>query len=186
METAALPLHLSVEDYLKFEADGQVRHEYIGGRTHAMAGTTVRHNLIAMNVGNAFFNHLRGGPCKAYMTDLKVRFEINQEDIFYYPDVMVACLHEGLEKHYLRCPMLVVEVLSPSTESIDRREKLLNYAQISTVMEYALIAQDTREVTLHRREDHWRPILLTAADAPVEFRSIKLTLPLAQIYGGVL
>ena len=60
-----------------------------------------------------------------------------------------------------------------------------NYAQISTVMEYVLVAQDTREVTLHRREEHWRRVLLTAHDAPVEFRAIALTLPLSQIYEGV-
>ncbi|MEO5957516.1 MAG: Uma2 family endonuclease [Opitutaceae bacterium] len=185
METVATPLYFSVEDYLKLEADGQVRHEFIGGRVHAMAGASERHNLIAMNVSNAFFNHLRGGPCKAYMADFKVRLEINREDIFYYPDVMVACMREGVEKYFLRYPKAIVEVLSPSTEAIDRREKLLNYAQIASVMEYAIVAQDTREVTLHRRDEQWRPVLLTAPESPVEFRSLKLTLPLAQIYEGV-
>ena len=186
METAAHPLHLSVEDYLRFEADGQVRHEYIGGRIHAMAGTSEQHNLIAMNVSNAFFNHLRGGPCKTYMADFKVRLEVNREDILYYPDVMVACVRDGVEKYYLRYPKLVVEVLSESTEAIDRREKLLNYPLIPTLAEYVLIAQDAREVTVHRRDEQWRPVLVTAPDAPVEFLSIKLTLPLAQIYEGVL
>jgi Uma2 family endonuclease len=185
METAAPPLQISVEDYLKFEADGQVRHEYIGGRTHAMAGTSEQHNLIAGNVFNAFFNHLRGGPCKTYMADFKVRLEINREDILYYPDVMVACVRDGVEKYYLRYPKIIVEVLSESTEAIDRREKLLNYPTISTLAEYVLIAQDTREVTVHRREEQWRPVLLTLPEALVEFRSIKLTLPLAQIYEGV-
>lgn len=186
METAAQPLLLSVEDYLKFEADGQVRHEYIGGRVHAMAGTSERHNLIAGNVFNAFFNHLRGGPCKTYMADFKVRLEVNREDILYYPDVMVACLREGVEKYYLRFPKLIVEVLSESTEAIDRREKLLNYPLISTLAEYVLIAQETREVTVHRREEDWRPVVITQPEAPVEFRSIQLTIPLAQVYEGVL
>ena len=69
------------------------------------------------------------------MADFKVRLEINREDIFYYPDVMVACQLVGVEQYYLRYPTLLVEVLSPSTENIDRREKLLNYPQISTVEE---------------------------------------------------
>jgi Uma2 family endonuclease len=185
METAALPLHLSVEDYLKFEADAPVRHEFIGGRIHAMSGTSIRHNAIAGNLVGALFSHLRGGPCRAYFNDVKVRLEINGEDIFYYPDVMVACEHEGLEKHFLCHPKLIVEILSPSTEAIDRREKLLNYPLIPSLEEFAIVAQDTREVTLHRRDDHWRPVLLTVPDAPVEFRSIKLTVPLAQIYEGV-
>ena len=185
METAAHPLHLSVEDYLKFETDGQVRHEYIGGRVHAMAGASERHNLIAGNVFNALFNHLRGGPCRTYMADFKVRLEINREDILYYPDVMVACVRDGVEKYYLRYPKLMVEVLSESTEAVDRREKLLNYPTIPTLAEYVLIAQDIREVTLHRREEQWRPVLLTGQDALLEFRSLKLTLPFAQLYEGV-
>jgi Uma2 family endonuclease len=120
------------------------------------------------------------------MVDFKVRLEINREDIFYYPDVMVACQRIGVELYYLRYPTLLVEVLSPSTENIDRREKLLNYPQISTVEEYALVAQDSREVTVHRRAEDWAPKILTGADAVAEFRSIKLSLPLARIYEGVL
>lgn len=186
METSAPPLYLSVEDYLRYEADGTVRHEYVMGRIHAMAESTESHNLISGNVAAAFHAHLRGGPCKAYMADFKVRLEINREDIFYYPDVMVACQRVGVEQYYLRYPTLLVEVLSPSTENIDRREKLLNYPQISTVEEYVLIAQATREVTIHRRSEDWAPLLLTAPDAVAEFRSIKLSLPLHQIYEGVI
>ena len=186
MESTAPALVVSVEDYLRHEADGVARHEYIGGRIHAMAGASEKHNVIAGNVFAAFHAHLRGGPCKAYMADFKVRLEINREDIFYYPDVMVACQRVGVEQYYLRYPTLVVEVLSPSTEAIDQREKLLNYPQISTLEEYVLIAQETREVTIHRRAEDWRPMLVTAAEAPVEFRSIKLSMPLARIYEGVV
>jgi Uma2 family endonuclease len=186
VESTAAPLLLSVEEYLRHEADGLVRHEYIGGRIHEMAGTSERHNSISVNLVSAMHAHLRGGPCKAYMADFKVRLEINREDIFYYPDVMVACQRVGVDQYYLRYPTLIVEVLSPSTEAIDRREKLLNYPQISTLDEYAFIAQDTREITLHRRFESWQPRVLSSPDASVEFRSIKLTLPLAQIYEGVL
>ena len=185
MEGAATPLFLSVDDYLRHDADSAVRHEYIGGRIHAMSGTNIRHNVIAGNMLAAFRAHLRGSPCQAYMSDLKVRLAVNREDIFYYPDVMVACGDVRPEAHYLRDPTLIIEVLSPSTESIDRREKLLNYPLIPTLQEYVLVAQETREITLHRREEHWRPVALTAPAAAVEFRSIKLTAPLAQVYEGV-
>jgi Uma2 family endonuclease len=176
---------LSVEDYLRFEADGSVRHDYIGGRVHAMAGSSEAHNTIAGNAFAAFHAHLRGGPGKAFMSDFKVRLEINREDIFYYPDVMVACGRDGVERCFLRQPALIVEVLSPSTENIDRREKLLNYPQIASLEDYVLVAQETREVTLHRRAEGWAPRVVTAADAVVELRSIGLTLPLARIYEGV-
>ncbi len=185
MESAATPLFLSVEDYLRFEADSPVRHDYIGGRIHAMSGTSVRHNVISLNLATAFLSHLRGGPCQAYMADVKVRLAVNREDIFYYPDVMVACGDVRPEEHYLRDPTLIVEVLSPSTENIDRREKLLNYTLIPTLNEYVLVAQDTREITLHRRAEQWRPVVVTAAGAPVEFCAIKLTVPLEQIYEGL-
>jgi Uma2 family endonuclease len=186
METSVPLLLFSVEDYLRHEADVTVRHEYVMGRIHAMDDSTESHNLISGNVVSAIHAHLRGGPCKAYMADFKVRLEINREDIFYYPDVMVACQRAGVEQYYLRYPTLLVEVLSPSTENIDRREKLLNYPQISTVEEYVLIAQETREVTIHRRSEDWAPRLLTVPDAVAEFRSIKFSLPLARIYEGVL
>ena len=186
METSAPTLLLSVEDYLRHESDGAIRHEYIGGRVHAMAGTSEAHNTISVNLVSAFHAHLRGGPCKAYMADFKVRVEINREDIFYYPDVMVACQRTGVEQYYLRYPTLLVEVLSPSTENIDRREKLLNYPQIPTVEEYVLVSQETREVTIHRRAEDWTPRLLTSPDAVAEFRSIKLSLPLRQIYEGAI
>jgi Uma2 family endonuclease len=185
MESSTAPVLISVEDYLRHEADGPVRHEYIGGRIHAMAGASERHNLIAGNLFAQFHAHLRGGPCRVYMADFKVRLEINREDLFYYPDVMVACQRTGVEEHYLRFPTLIVEVLSPSTESIDRREKLLNYPQIATLDEYVVVAQDRREVMVHRRAEYWAPHLLTAPESAAEFRSIKFSLPLSRIYEGV-
>jgi len=185
MESGATPLFLSVEDYLRGESDGTVRHDYIGGRIHAMAGASERHNLLAINLVRHFSNHLHGGPCKTYMADFKVRLEVNREDIFYYPDVMVNCVRDGVEEYYLRYPKLIIEVLSPSTENIDRREKLLNYPLIPTLAEYVFISQETHEITLHRREEQWRPSVVAATEAAVEFRSIKLTMPLTQIYEGV-
>jgi len=186
MQSGTTPAFLSIEDYLRGETDGNVRHDYIGGRIHAMAGASERHNLLSINLVAAFHAHLHGGPCKTYMADFKVRLEVNREDIFYYPDVMVACVRDGVSDYYLRYPKLIVEVLSPSTETIDRREKLLNYPLIPTLAEYIFISQETREITLHRRDEQWRPSVVSAAESAVEFRSLKLTVPLAQIYEGVL
>src|ERR1700687_355781 len=115
--TASLPNHpISVEEYLEYEADGRTRHEYIAGEIFAMTGASLEHNLIAGNVFAAVAAHLRGGPCMAFMSDFKLRLKNNMEDIFYYPDVMVACGREGVEKYYLRNPKLIIEVLSPTTE----------------------------------------------------------------------
>ncbi len=183
--TALPETHLSVADYLAFEEAASVRHEYIGGRIHAMAGTSERHNLIALNIATFLHGKLRGGPCRAYMSDFKVRLEINRDDLFYYPDIMVSCIREGVETHYLRYPKLIAEVLSPSTEAIDRREKLLNYRSIPTLDEYLVVAQDTPEVTIHRRRGAWQAILLKSPDDVVELESLKLSLTVAQIYEGL-
>jgi Uma2 family endonuclease len=171
-----------VEEYLRLEERGRERHEYINGVVHAMSGASEPHNVISLNLAAAFHAHLRGGPCRAYIADFKVRLEINREDIFYYPDVMVACERAGVEKYYLRYPTLVVEVLSPSTKTIDRREKLLNYPQIETVEEYVLVSQNEYGVTIHRRSEKWAPTCLDSPEAIADFRSINLRLPLSRIY----
>ena len=178
--------HLSVEDYLDFELGASTRHEYIAGEIFAMSGVSAAHNLIVGNVHRAFANHLHGGPCRTFISDFKVRLKINMDDIFYYPDVMVACGREGLEKYFLRNPKVIVEVLSQSTEGTDRREKFINYRRIPTLEEYILIAQDTPEVTIYRRSTEWKPTVLTALEAIGEIQSIELSLPLAQVYDGAL
>lgn len=133
--------HYSVEQYLDLEQHSPVRHEYINGTIYAMTGATEPHELICGNLFAAIHAHVRGGPCNAYMQGFSVRLKINDEDIFYYPDVMVSCTRDGVDTLFLRYPKLIVEVLSPSTESIDRREKFLSYTQIPTLEEYVLVAQ---------------------------------------------
>ena len=182
-----LPTHeyISVEDYLKQETLSDVRHEYISGTVYAMSGASEAHVLIAGNLFSAIHAHLRGKPCKAYIADFKVRIEINQESVIYYPDLMVACTRDGVEQYFLRYPKLIVEILSPSTESIDRREKLLSYTQIHTVEEYALLSQTTLQLTIHRRAARWRPQVVSGSEASADFHSIDLSVPLARIYEGI-
>jgi Uma2 family endonuclease len=174
--------YLTVDEYLESEPRRPVRHEYINGAIYAMTGASERHNLISLNLAGEFRGHLRGGPCRVYMAEFKVRLQINREDILYYPDVMVACGREGVERYYLRHPKLIVEVLSPSTESIDRREKFLSYTQIPSLEEYCIVAQDRPQIVIHRREDSWVPRWLDGPGAVAEFRSLGLSLTLARIY----
>jgi Uma2 family endonuclease len=176
---------LSVDEYLEFEETCVERHEYIDGAVYAMSGVSESHELIAGNLFAAIHGHVRGGPCKPYKSDFKLRLRIDQRDLFYYPDVMVACGREGVASHYLHHPKLIVEVSSPSTESIDRREKLLSYKQIATVEEYALASQDTAQITIYRRAQNWAPRVHTGSDSTATFQSIGLTLALRQIYDGV-
>ncbi len=176
---------MSVADYLAFEETSAVRHEYIGGEIHAMSGGSAAHNKITGNIFAQLHARLRGGPCQIFINDFKVRLQVARDEIFYYPDVLVSCHAKGIEKYYLRLPTLVFEVLSPSTESIDRREKHQNYRHAATLDEYVLVAQERREVTIFRRATGWQGEVFTAPEAVVEFRSIQQALPLGEIYDGV-
>jgi Uma2 family endonuclease len=176
---------LSVDQYLEFEAQSEHRHEYIDGVVYAMSGASEKHELIKVNLLAAIHGHLRGGPCKAYGSDFKVRLQIDRKDLFYYPDVMVACGREGVASHYLHYPKLIVEILSPATASIDRREKFLSYKQIGTVEEYVLVSQEAAQITIYRRAAGWLPQMQTGPDEMAAFQSIGLSLPVAQIYEGV-
>jgi Uma2 family endonuclease len=179
------PAYANTPVTLEFEQTADVRHEFVAGTLYAMAGPSKRHNRIAVNLVAAFHGHVRGGPCDAYISDVKLRLKVGHDDLFYYPDVMVACEREDASEYYLQLPKLIIEVLSPSTEKTDRREKALYYRQIATLGEYVLVAQNRPHVEILRRADDWRPTVVTSLDATAEFHSIGLSLPLTQIYEGV-
>ncbi len=184
MEVAQV-LPLSVADYLAFEETSAVRHEYIGGAIHAMSGGTTTHNRIALSIASHLRTKLRSGPCKVFIENVKVRLEASREDIFYYPDVVVSCHPTGVQRQFVLLPTLIVEVLSPSTEMIDRREKKMNYLQVQTLEEYILVAQDCREVTIFRRATGWAGEIFTAPESLIEFRSVQQAMTLAEIYEDV-
>ena len=180
------PRYLSVEEYLKFEETSATRHEYIGGELFAMTGATKRHNVICLNIAIALQGHLQGGPCRTYIEAVKVRLTAKGDEIFYYPDIAVACGTQDQKEAFLVDPKLIVEVLSPGTARIDRCEKARNYREIPAFAEYLLIEQGKPEVTLYRRSENWIPQVLTRSDVAVELRSLTFTLPLDRIYDGVL
>lgn len=177
--------HLTLEEYDQLEEQSPVRHEYINGVLYAMSGASIAHNCLAGNLFAAFHAHLRGSPCKAFTADQQLHMKSGADEIIYYPDVMVACQRDQWTKNKVRNPKLIVEVLSPSTREIDRREKSLNYRRTSSIEEYVIAAQDAPELAIHRRREHWRREVVTGPDAIIEFRSIGLALPLARIYEDV-
>ena len=176
---------LTVEDYLEGEPHSEVRHEYIGGEVHAMAGASEAHNDIAGSIYSALRTHLKGKRCRAYIADVKVRLEVLGDDIFYYPDVLVACDPRDTHPLFKRFPTVIVEVLSDSTERIDRREKFWSYARIETLEEYVLAAQDKREVTVFRRANGWKAEVLRGKASVLRLASLEFTQPLQDIYEGV-
>jgi Uma2 family endonuclease len=178
-------LSLSVEEYLAGELQRKERHEYLGGVVYAMAGASSNHNRIAGNLYASLRSHLRGKPCEVFISDVKLRLEIAEEDVFYYPDVMVACDPRNTDPYFKSFPHVLIEVLSPQTEQTDRREKFLSYIQIETLEEYVLVAQDKMEVTVFRRANKWQPEIAQKPDESLQVNSLTFTLPLNLVYEGV-
>ncbi|MHB8814044.1 MAG: Uma2 family endonuclease [Steroidobacteraceae bacterium] len=180
------PVFMTWEEYLTFEERSPHRHEYINGTVYAMSGASLAHNQIAQELVVAFRSHLRGGPCRPFLLEAKLEIRTGNDQIMYYPDVMVSCRPEDRTDQVVRNPRLVVEILSRSTQHIDRREKAMTYQRVEAIEEYVLIGQDQPRVIIHRRAEGWRPMLYSSMDARVEFRSIGLQMPLAQMYEGTL
>lgn len=179
-----LKTKISVKDYLEGEKISPVKHEYVDGEVFAMAGTSDRHNRIVVNVTTALDNHLRNSPCEPFNSDIKVRAAQN---VYYYPDILVSC-EENPESPYFRNePILIIEVTSPSTEAIDRREKLLFYLQMPSVQEYVIVSQSKIAVEVHRRQPdgRWITYYFNESDEAVELTSVSLALPLTEIYRRV-
>ena len=140
---------MSVEEFLDAERLSPTRHEYVAGQVYAMAGTTGRHNAIALNVVTRLRAAARNGPCAAYIVDLKVRAA---PDRIYYPDGVVVCTPHDGDTLVFDEPCLVLEVTSRSTRRIDRGEKLDAYLAIPSLRAYVIAEQDRRHVTLYSRE----------------------------------
>lgn len=187
-EPAAPQEPLSVVEYLELERMSALRHEYVAGEIHAHAGGTRRHDVISGNIFASLWNAARSGPCRVHTADRLLR---TAEDVFYYPDVMVVCPPQDEPDDdaalFEDAPCLVVEVTSPSTEAIDRREKLLTYRRITSLKAYLIVDQRELRVERHWRDEsgRWWRAEAVGADgiAPVPCPEIELTLP--RIYEGL-
>lgn len=177
-------LRMTVSQYLEFEKTSEVKHEYLDGEVYAMAGASKRHNLIGNNLNRHLDPHLRGGPCKVFTFEVKVYIEAL--NTFYYPDLVVACDPDDNDEYFVKRPVLVVEVESPTTSTIDRREKLMAYRKLESLREYVILAQDRISAEVFRRDEDgsW----LSEQIGPGEnlrFESVEITIPLNSLYEGI-
>jgi len=186
MTPLAQPLATPTE-YLALERSAHEKSEYINGRIYAMAGASRLHNLIVTNILRELATQLRGRPCETYANDMRVK--VQRTGMYTYPDVVAVCEEPRLEDAELDTllnPAVIVEVLSPSTESYDRGEKFAHYRRLESLQEYVLVAQVTRRVEHFRREgDSW--VLTEISDPGGELRlsSLGCTLQLADIYDRI-
>ena len=159
------------------------KHEYVAGEVYALSGATQRHNRIAMNIAGQLWAAARDSGCTVYGSDMRLRLG---NDAVYYPDVQVDCDPADNEPLFTTNPCVVVEVLSPSTSSIDLREKLLLYKRIESLRAYIIVFQDQCRVLRHYRAEHdaWF-VALHGADSKVPFPCPEVELTLAEIYQGL-
>lgn len=188
--SAPFKRRFTVDEYLRIERDSTEKHEYRDGEIVAMAGGTVAHSRIMANCIAAWWNRLRGGPCAPFDSNLRVR--IARRTLYSYPDVTVICGPPELDPDDTRGetvtnPRLVGEVLSPSTESYDRRTKFDRYRQLESFREYVLVSQDTPRVeTFYRRDDDtWVFAVATGLDGTIRLSSLAIDVPLSEVYAGV-
>ena len=182
----------TAEEYFRLEEVASEKHEYRDGEIVSMAGGSNEHSLITANTIIALGSSLRGGPCRVYESNLRVR--VRRHQAYTYPDLSVVCGKAGPEldpddptgRTYLT-PRLIVEVLSPSTELYDRTKKFERYRAVPGFEEYVLISQESSHVeTFFRRDDGgWSVDFATDIGASVRLRSINVELKLSDVYAGV-
>jgi Uma2 family endonuclease len=179
--------YLSPDDYLQWEDDSDIKHEYINGKVYAMAGASDAHVTIAGNLFALLLNHLRGSGCRVYISDMKVRLETLNR--FYYPDVMVTCdIRDQETPNYKWFPCLIVEVLSDSTEAFDRGDKFANYLTLESLQEYILISTKQARIDCFRRqsEGQWTVEFYTIDKVFFELKSINFTGEILALYEQVI
>lgn len=139
---------LNFEEYLAIEQQSPIRHEFVGGTMHAIAGASRRNSEVTGTIFAALFASARAGGCRLFITDMKLR----TSTATYYPDVMAVCAEPPDSDFYEESPCLLVEVLSPSTRQIDQREKLAAYGQIESLQSYLIVDPDLERITVHARD----------------------------------
>lgn len=173
---------ITVEEYLDLDK-GEIKHEYVNGAVHAMAGGTLEHSAIAVNVGRHLGTALRERPCQVFGSDARVRVE--ETGLRTYPDVTVACgeLERADRGISLVNPLVIVEVTSDSTEDWDRGGKFAHYRRIPSLREYLVINHAERLVEHHVRGEAGLWTLRDVRGSEViTLSSLSCTLPLDEIY----
>jgi Uma2 family endonuclease len=186
MATAALNRY-TPEEYLALERHAEFKSEYIDGRIVAMSGARRPHVVIVANLTREIGTRLLETPCEVYPADMKVR--IASSNRYVYPDLSVSCEPRFDDEHVdvLLNPVLIIEVLSDSTEQYDRGEKFYHYRRIESLREYVLLSQTEPLVEQYVREgDFWRFTSVDDLDGSLVLASLDVEIPLRLVYDKVL
>ena len=181
----AMLKRVTEDEYLESERASLDKHELIHGEIVAMAGGSPKHNAIALNVGTAFKNRLRGRKCLVFSSDQRINVEAT--GLYTYADASTTCDRPRFHPKYqdnLLNPKVIVEVLSDSTEAYDRGAKFAHYQRIASLAEYLLVSQDERRVDHFRRLENgqWILTVYEGDAAVIAFPALGCEVPLAELY----
>ncbi|MEA2176066.1 MAG: hypothetical protein QOD00_3658 [Blastocatellia bacterium] len=188
----------SVEEYLALEREADERHEYLDGQIYAMAGESPEHGAICMNLSRIVSTQLLGKDCQAFSKDMKVRSGPirkpgqTMKGLFSYPDLLVVCGELKFHDQYrdvLLNPVVVIEVLSPTTEAFDRGEKWARYQTwLPELCDYLLVSQTKPQVDHFHRQagGEWHYSLVNKLEDGLHLVSINCTLQLTEVYDRVV
>lgn len=178
----------TVAEYLALERASETKHEFYDGEIFARAGASEPHNLIVGNIVTALNRALSTRPCRVYPSDMRV---LCPSGLRTYPDVSVVCGEpqlEGDEQDTLLNPLVIVEVLTGSTEKYDRTKKFEHYGEIPSLQEYVLVSQDRMFVEHFARRpgsDQWVRTVFKDPAGAVRFPALNCEVPLAELYAKV-
>lgn len=188
MSTLTAQTYLVPEEYLAWERKQPFKNEYHNGQIVAMSGASRSHNRITVDITVQLSNQLMGQECEVFSGDMRVR--TSPAISYFYPDVIVVCGEPSFEDDTfdtLLNPILIVEVLSPSTAAYDRSEKFEHYKQITSLKEYILVSQDRVHVeSYHRQDTRWLSNTFQRLEDVLSLASIECEIPLRAIYRRVM
>jgi Uma2 family endonuclease len=187
MTAARAAARVTPAEYLARERRAQTKSEYLGGFIVAMTGASRLHNYVVGDIFVELHRQLANSPCGLFMGDMRVK--ATEAGDYTYPDVVVACGEvefEDAELDTLLTPTVIIEVLSPSTETYDRGAKFISYRQRLSLQEYVLVAQDRPSIEHYARHgEQWILTTVTDLDASVRLPSIGCDLRLRDVYRRV-
>jgi Uma2 family endonuclease len=177
---------ITADEYLSLERQAEERNEFYQGECMAMAGGSRWHNRLAGQIFAALVHHLDGKPCTPFMADMRLCIEAHKH--YVYPDVLVVCLEEAyIADDMVNDATVIIEVLSPSTESYDRGRKFLHYQSLTSFREYVLITQNVMQAEVFRRgEKHkWEYERLNEPTDVVSLETLQFSITMAELYRAI-
>jgi Uma2 family endonuclease len=186
MSSAEQPKYHSVEEYLAFEEQSLTKSEYIDGWIRAMTGASVRHIRVTINSLVLLANQLKGKPCQPFNSDMKVYIHREGRRRFYYPDVQVVCQSNDPMLVFQDRPVLIIEVLSPSTRRYDLDEKMTAYLAIPSLECYIALEQHQPiAIVMRRSSGGFLRELVEGVEGTIDLPFLGCSLPMREIYDGI-